>query len=423
MKRIKFNPGQATIAPLWNTNYMLIGLVGLLSIVGLITLFSASVHLELPFFKKVVGRQLLWMLVGASLAISLQFFQKKIIYDSVYILYAAGLFFLILPYFIGPSTAGTARWLILGPLHFQPSEFMKIIVILAISKHLSRRDLSISEFQSLLPAIALALIPMAIILKQPDLGTSMIYFGILFPLFFWAGVRLFHIFLILAPFISIVTAFNFYTFFIWVVIIVVVLYFSKINLVTALIIGLLNLSLGLATPVLWNRLEPYQQNRILTLFNVGADPQGAGYQVIQSQIAIGSGGLFGKGLGKGTQTHLKFLPEQHNDFIFSVIGEEYGFIGVGIVLALFLLLIILLISIAFRQRDRFNSLVILGVASALFFHIAINVAMTIGLMPVTGLPLPLLSYGGSFVLTCYGMIGIVLSINSERSQTKVELRK
>jgi len=177
---------------------------------------------------------------------------------------------------------------------------------------------------------------------------------------------------------------------------------------------LLNLSLGLATPVLWNTLKPYQQQRIATLLNMDADPQGAGYQVIQSKIAIGSGGLFGKGIGHGTQTHLKFLPEQHTDFIFSVIGEEYGFIGVVIVLFLFLSFILLCLYIAYRQKDRFCSLCLVGIASIIGIHVTINVAMTVGLMPVTGLPLPFISYGGSFLLTCCILLGLALNIGSDK---------
>ncbi|MDO9547999.1 MAG: FtsW/RodA/SpoVE family cell cycle protein, partial [Candidatus Marinimicrobia bacterium] len=145
-----------------------------------------------------------------------------------------------------------------------------------------------------------------------------------------------------------------------------------------------------------------------------ADPQGSGYQVIQSQVAIGSGGLFGKGIGNGPQTHLKFLPEQHNDFIFSVVGEEYGFVGVIVVLLMFFILISLLISVAYRLRDRFSSLVVIGVMSVLFFHVFINIAMTVGLMPVTGLPLPFLSYGGSFIISCFLMVGLVFNISLER---------
>jgi len=388
--------------------------VFLLCISGLIALYSASLHVEAPFFKKVIGKQMLWMIIGLLAILVIFFVQRKLLFDGAFILYWVGIALIIAPYFIGNSVAGANRWIVLGPFHFQPAEFMKIIVIIGIARYLSKNDLVISDFKSLIIPLLLALLPLAIVLKQPDLGTSMIYIILVFPILIWAGARIYYLFIIIAPVISILTAFNFYSFFIWVLCLIVILYFSKEKIWLAIVLFIFNLSLGFVTPVLWNRLKPYQQNRILTLFNVEADPQGSGYQVIQSQIAVGSGGLFGKGIGNGTQTHLKFLPEQHTDFIFSVVGEEYGFIGVGGVLLLFLILTVILISVAFRLRDRFSSLVVIGVASVLFFHVVINVAMTIGLMPVTGLPLPFLSYGGSFIITCFLMIGLVFNLSVDR---------
>lgn len=398
-----------------NTNLLMFITVFLLCISGLVALYSASLHVDAPFFKKVFGKQMLWMIVGLLAILIVFFVQRKLLFDGAFVLYWIGIALIIAPYFIGNSVAGANRWIVLGPFHFQPSEFMKIIVIIGVARYLSKNDLVISDFKSLIIPLLLALLPMAIVLKQPDLGTSMIYIILVFPLLIWAGARIYHLFIIIAPVISILTAFNFYSFFIWVLCLIIILYFSKEKIWLAIVLFIFNLSLGFVTPVLWNRLKPYQQNRILTLFNVEADPQGSGYQVIQSQIAVGSGGLFGKGIGNGTQTHLKFLPEQHTDFIFSVVGEEYGFIGVGSVLLLFLILTVILISVAFRLRDRFSSLVVIGVTSVLFFHTVINVAMTIGLMPVTGLPLPFLSYGGSFIITCFLMIGLVFNLSVDRS--------
>ena len=397
-----------------NSNILIALAVFLLCLAGLIALYSASLHVNAPFFKKVIGKQLLWMILGLITIVAVFLIQKKILFDGAFTFYWIGIAFIILPYFFRSSVAGTARWLVLGPFHFQPSEFMKILVIIAVARYLSKRELIISDFKSLIVPLFLVLLPMGIVLKQPDLGTSLIYFMLVFPMLIWAGARTYHLFIILAPVLSIITAFNFYSFFIWVLVLIVVLYFGKERIWVAIILFVLNLSLGFLTPVLWNRLKPYQQNRIMTLFNVDADPQGSGYQVIQSQVAIGSGGLFGKGIGNGTQTHLKFLPEQHNDFIFSVVGEEYGFVGVMVVLLLFFILISLLINVAYRLRDRFSSLVVLGVVSVLFFHVFINIAMTVGLMPVTGLPLPFLSYGGSFIISCFLMIGLVFNISLER---------
>ena len=397
-----------------NLNLAILVIVGLLCLFGMLSIYSASLNMEGSFFEKIIGRQLIWLVLSGLVAATIYFLQKKLIYDSAYILYLLGFCLLLLPYFLGSSVAGTARWITFGSAGFQPSEFMKILVMLAIARFLASTSSSNLDFKFVLIPTLLSLIPMVVVLKQPDLGTSIIYFGMLFPMLYWAGARLFHLFIIIAPILSIVTAFNFYTFFIRVIIVVIILYLTKEKLRVSLTVMLINLSLGFTTPFLWNSLKPYQQQRILTLFNVNADPQGTGYQVLQSKIAIGSGGLFGKGIARGTQTHLKFLPEQHTDFIFSVIGEEYGFIGVLVVLLLFLAFILICINIAYRQKDRFCSLCMIGIASIIGIHVVINVAMTVGLMPVTGLPLPFISYGGSFLMTCFILVGLALNIGVDK---------
>jgi rod shape determining protein RodA len=290
---------------------------------------------------------------------------------------------------------------------------MKLFFILAVARYLSNPNIQLHKFKAVLVPLILCLIPLLIVLNQPDLGPSLIYFFVLFPLLYWSGVRMFYIFVLVAPFISIIASFNFYTFFIWVVALIAILYFVREKMWVSVVLCVLNISLGFFSSSLWNHLEPYQQKRILTFFNPELDPRGAGYQVLQSQTAIGSGGIFGRGFGQGTQTHLKFLPEQHTDFVFSVLGEEYGFIGVFFVLLLFLVLTIILINLAYSKKDRFSSLILIGIASIFTIHIIINVGMTIGLMPVTGLPLPFLSYGGSFTVTCFILIGLALNANSK----------
>lgn len=383
----------------------------ILSLIGIVMVYSASLHSTLPFFQKVAGKQIIWLILAIITGTIVFFIQKKLLFEYAYWFYGIGIVLIILPYIFGSGAAGTDRWLTFGGINFQPSEIMKIILVLAIAKNLSNTDMSPRNFRVFIVPVVIALVPTAIILKQPDLGTAMILIFTLFPMLFWAETRLFHIFLLIAPVASILTAFNFYSFFIWVMILAIVLYFSQEKIVLMIVLFVINLSLGFTTPVIWNHLHPYQQDRILTMFNVEADPQGAGYQVIQSQVAIGSGGLTGKGIGGGTQTHLKFLPEQHTDFIFSVLGEEHGFIGVVVVLLLYLLLILFSFQTAYKLKDKFSSLVVVGLTSILFFHIAINVAMIVGLMPVTGLPLPFLSYGGTFLLTCSIIISLILNMS------------
>lgn len=393
-----------------DTHVIILVITALLTLMGLVTLFSASLTDTHPFFQRPFGRQLLWIIVSAGIAALVYYLPLRIFFTSAYFLYGIGLILLLVPYLSGANIAGTSRWIGIGSLGIQPSEFMKVLVMLAVARFLATTELSPLDFKVLLIPLLLALTPMAVVLKQPDLGTSIVYFGLLFPMLYWAGVRLFHLFIILAPVLSIVTAFNFYSYFIWIVIVIGVLYLTREKLWVSITVFTLNLILGSATPFIWNNLKPYQQQRLLTLFNIDTDPRGAGYQVIQSKIAIGSGGFWGKGLGNGTQTHLKFLPAGHTDFIFSVVGEEFGFIGVTLVLLLFFSLILLCFYTAYRQKDRFSSLVVVGAAGILLIHIFVNIAMTIGLMPVTGLPLPFFSYGGSFILTCFILTGLILNI-------------
>jgi rod shape determining protein RodA len=211
-----------------------------------------------------------------------------------------------------------------------------------------------------------------------------------------------------------ILSFNFIAFMILMISIVLVLAFSRRKPIILVAVFLLNIGVGIATPYLWNQLRPYQQQRILTFVNPEKDPKGAGYQIIQSQVAIGSGGMWGKGYLKGSQTHLRFLPAQHTDFIFSVIGEEFGFIGASLILLVFLLLILRFIHIAAMIRGQFESLTIIGIVTVLFFHTVINIGMTIGMAPVTGLPLPFLSYGGSSLVVNMMMVGVVLNISRNK---------
>ncbi len=393
------------------TSKAILVIVFLLSVIGVMTVYSASLHTGQPFFQNAGGKQMVRMIIGLFVGTFVFFIQKKFLFEKAYWFYGIGIALVLLPSFFGVDGSGTSRWLNFGGINFQPSEMMKIILVLAVARNLSHTELSPKTFKVFIIPVIMALVPTAIILKQPDLGTAMILIFTLFPMLFWAETRLFHIFLMIAPVVSVLTAFNFYTFFIWVILLGLILYFTQEHWVLLIVLFLFNLSLGFTTPVIWNNLHSYQQNRILTMFNVDADPQGSGYQVIQSQVAIGSGGIWGKGFGQGTQTHLKFLPEQHTDFIFSVLGEEWGFAGVSLVLLLYFLLIILSFQTAYKLKDKFSSLVVVGLTSILFFHVVINIAMTVGLMPVTGLPLPFLSYGGSFVLTCSVIIGLILNMS------------
>jgi len=358
-----------------------------------------------------VGKQLIWFFISIIAFVVMFFTKKKFIYDNAYIFYLIGVALLALPFLIGIKVSETYRWVRLGPLSFQPSEFMKIFFVITVAKYLSGEKLDVNSPNAIFIPLIFTIIPFIVILNQPDLSTAVLFLITLLPMLYWAGVNIYNIFLLISPIISIIAAFNFYSFFVWVIILLIVLYLNSQRIWVSFLVGISNLSLGFFTPFIWDHLKPYQQKRIITMFNVWEDPQGVGYQVIQSQTAIGSGGLFGKGFGQGTQTHLKFLPQQHSDFVFSVVGEEYGFVGVVSVLILFFVLLVLLLNSAYKAKDRFSSLVIIGFQSFLFLHIFINVGVSAGLLPVTGLSLPFISYGGSFLLCCYVMLGIVINLS------------
>lgn len=381
--------------------------------IGLIALYSATGQTDGGYFRNNFQKQVLWGLFGLIGMFALYFLEKKFFFEWSYLIYGGVGVLLILTLLFGTG-AGSSRWFRIGFIQIQPSEFMKLALILALAKYLSSYRLNIQSPRALIIPFLLTLAPTAIVFQQPDLGTALVYLAILFPMLFWANVPLFYLFAILAPFVSIVTAFNFVTFAVWIGTFLLILYLSRRSLLISSVHFIGNVSLGLLTPILWNNLKSYQQTRILTLFDLSLDPQGSGYQVLQSQTAIGSGGVWGRGIGQGTQTHLKFLPEQHTDFIFSVVGEEMGFIVVVLVLILFCLLLIRLTYLAIEARDKFSGLVLIGGVGLLFFHVTVNIAMTVGLMPVTGLPLPFFSYGGSFLLMSFGLIGLMLNSNSER---------
>ena len=227
---------------------------------------------------------------------------------------------------------------------------------------------------------------------------------------YWSGIRSFYLFAVLAPAISIISAFNIILFSLWMGILVLVIYFSQPRMVNGVVQFLVNIGFGVLSPFIWNNfLYPHQKERILTLLNPMRDPQGAGYQVIQSIIAIGSGGMWGKGMGEGTQTQLRYLPVRDTDFIISVIAEEWGLFGITIILIAFFIMLYWIIIYAGSISNKFSSLILIGFASILFFHLIVNMGMTIGLLPVTGLPVPFLSYGGSFLLS--SMFILALSNN------------
>jgi len=397
-------------------DYITVLIVIVLVSCGLLAIYSAT-HTAEENLNHYFTKQLIWAVVGIVLMVGINFLPLKLLIRVSYILYIFTILLLIFVLFFGKTGLGAERWLVLGPLRIQPSELAKLATILAVSRFLSDKYANVNKFKYLSLSVVLILIPFVLIARQPDLGTALVFLVLIIPILFWAGLNWFSLFVIVSPLFTLILSFNLWTFMGSMFLIVIILYLSKRKIYIAVIVFLINIAVGIATPKVWDQLHPYQQKRILTFINPEKDPKGAGYQIIQSQVAIGSGGIWGKGFLKGSQTHLRFLPAQHTDFIFSVIGEEFGYFGVMIILTLYLILLLRLVVIAYSVRSPFGSLIVIGIITVIFFHIVINIGMTIGLAPVTGLPLPFLSYGVSFLMINLLMIGVALNVSRNKFTT------
>ena len=394
-------------------DYITILIVLVLVSIGLLAIYSAT-HSGDENSNQYFTKQLTWAIIGSLLMIAASYLPFKLLIRISYILYVFTLLLLVIVLFFGKAGQGAERWLVVGSLRIQPSELAKLATILAVSRFLSDKYANVNKFKYLFLSVLMILIPFILIARQPDLGTALVFLVLIIPMLFWAGLHWFTLFIIISPLFTLIFSFNLWAFMAMMFIVIVILYLSKRKIYVSVLIFLINIAVGIATPKIWDTLHPYQQKRILTFINPEQDPKGAGYQIIQSQVAIGSGGIWGKGFLKGSQTHLRFLPAQHTDFIFSVIGEEFGFFGVTVILLLYLALLIRLAIIAYAVKNQFGSMVLIGIITVIFFHVIINIGMTIGFAPVTGLPLPYLSYGVSFLIINLLMIGTALNISRNR---------
>lgn len=386
----------------------------LLSAYGLLAVYSATYNADLPQVRDQFNKQLIWVIVGLSIFIIISFIPLNVIFSSTYVAYGILLVFILLLDIFGSTGGGARRWFELGAIKFQPSEFMKPILVLTIARYLAPEQNNPNRMRYLLTTFALVFVPFALVLKQPDLGTSLVYLAVVIPVLYWRNLSPFTIFILCSPFISFIASFNLYTFFIVIGVITIVLYLSRRGKIIGWMVFSINILVGLLAPILWNQLHGYQQQRILTFLNLVSDPKGVGYQIIQSIVAIGSGGFWGKGLLHGTQTQLRFLPAQHTDFIFSVLAEEWGFIGSLVVLITFLFFLLRGVKIASSQTYRFASLTVIGLVTIFVFQTILNLGMTMGIMPVTGVPLPFISYGGSAMLSNMFTAGIISRAAKER---------
>lgn len=350
-------------------DFNLVGAALLLAIIGAVAIYSAT------FFSSgdtYLQRQMIWIALGVVMMILFAVIDYRVFFDIAIVLYVIGLLLLLYLVIWGRTTANVQSWIHIGAFQFQPSEFMKIFTALMVARYFDAHERNYLTARSLGMVMLIIGAPLALIIIQPDFGTAASFFPLIAAAMFLGGIRLRY----------------------WV-------------------IGAL--ALLIAIPIGWNAfLKPYQKERILIFLDPERDPLGSGYQVTQAKIAIGSGGITGKGFKQGTQAALEYLPARHTDFIFAVLAEEWGFVGVAVVLGLYLYLVIASLQIARNARDRGGTFLVVCLIAFFIFHIVINVAMQIGLLPTTGIPLPLLSYGGSSTMMFFMAIGLILNVEARR---------
>jgi rod shape determining protein RodA len=353
-----------------NFDWVLLGLVLIICATGIVNLYSAGYNRGegTPLYVK----QLYWLAVGLGVMFVTLTYDYRYLEKLSYPIYIISILLLLAVMFGGKMVAGSRRWLPLGPLAFQPAELAKIAIILALAAYFNRQGrMEAMRFKDLIVPGVLVLIPVGLIIKQPDLGSGILVGLVAASMILFVGVR-------------------------W-----------------RTLLGC-GLTLVLLSPVIWHFLKDYQRQRVLTFLNPEKDPLGAGYHILQSMIAVGSGQFWGKGFLKGTQSQLYFLPEQHTDFVFSVFAEEWGFVGSAALLLLFTALALWGLSVARDCKERFGHLLAVGVTALIFWQIFINLCMVTGFMPVVGIPLPLFSYGGSSLITTLLGVGFLLNIRMRR---------
>jgi rod shape determining protein RodA len=350
-------------------DWTLLAFIMLICIIGVVQIYSASLGTK---FAGVHVKQIYWLLAGFTLMFALSFVDYHKLLENAHWAYIGLLVALVAVPLVGVTALGAKRWLRLPGIGlFQPSEWMKLVLILALAQYVSSLNQRDVTWSDIFKGMAIVGIPWILVMKQPDLGTSLTYIPALILLLFLGGIK------------------------------------SKQVAIFALA-GLL------LAPIAWHKLKPYQKERLVNFVHPENDPKGTGYQIQQSLIAVGSGGIWGKGTAQGSQTQGQFLPVTHTDFIFAALSEEHGFIGVSVVLMLYFMVLMRLIQNAQTAPDRAGTLLIMGVVAILTFHIMVNVGMVVGLMPVTGIPLPLMSYGGSSVLFTFLALGIVMNVRMRR---------
>ena len=365
-------------------------------------------------------KQLIFAILGLIVVIFTAYIPPRYIAASSYYLYGLSILMLIAVLLVGKTINGNKSWFYVGGFGIQPSEFAKIATVLAVSFYLmfGEEKKDINKLKPFLITSAIIGLPALLIKLQHDTGTTIIFVFLMIPILWGAGLSPFMLFAIITPPIMVILSFlNPVYFYISLLFVAVILFFFKKNLFLSVISFIVNIAAGLSVNILFSKLALYQQQRIMTVFDPTTDPLKSGYNVIQAKVAIGSGGFWGKGYLMGSQTQLKFIPEQWTDFIFCMIGEEFGFVGALILITIFTLLILRMFFVSINSRNDFMSLATTGFAALFLIHLLINIGMTINIMPVIGIPLPMVSYGvsslGSFLL----MIGLSINTYVHRNTT------
>lgn len=396
---------------------LLLAVIGVLAL-GLISIYSATYETGA---SDVFKNQVYYAIIGCVAGITMFFIPERWMKDFAFIAYGIGIVALVAVLTpLGYEVNGQQCWIKLGRFTFQPSEFAKISTLVAIAAYVNRKSFDIRTVRDLLTVSVMVLLPTVLIMQQPDTGSATVFLAMALGLYLWVGGDLFILYIVACiPFVAASSLYSILFENVWWFVGVsaaaaggAILFRRKAAVTVAAV--LLVVGIGIAVKPVFDRLEPYKQNRLITLFEPERNPRGEGYHVIQSILAVGSGGITGKGFLQGTQTQLRYIPEQWTDFIFCVPTEEFGFIGGLLVIALLASVILRSVSIAAIVRTRFASVIAIGFASMLLYHTLVNIGMAIGIFPVMGIPLPFLSAGGTSLIMNLAVVGVLLNFYKTR---------
>jgi rod shape determining protein RodA len=382
--------------------------------VGLLSIYSATLDARMG---DLFSKQVIAAVVGLIVLVVAAVLPTRLLQRVAFPIYFLSILSLITVKLIGKEVSGSMSWFAIGHFSIQPSEFAKAATVLALAAYLQRNEVRLSNLRDIVIVGALIVLPMGLILAQPDTGTAMIFFGMMIPVLFWGGAPPFALLALISPgVVAIAALFGTTAFFITIIALAVFIFLTRTNWISAAMVFSMLVFVGVSVQSIRDKLKPYQQKRIATFLDPSADPLGAGYNVAQAKVAIGSGGMFGKGFLKGTQTRLNFIPAQWTDFIYTVPGEEFGLLGASVVLVLLMVVLFRGVHIASVVKNPFGSFAAIGIVGVFATHIVVNIGMALGLTPVVGVPLPFLSYGGSALVTNMLMIGILLNLFAHRKE-------